>query len=282
MVQKRSSIVLDETQPDQNRLVPLTMTPGQLTTLIEQNLGGETITPGDLERAINPSGKGTKWSFIGLDGEEELVNEIVGVIVHSKTKRAYFSKKFSGGGERPECFSDDGFVGRGTIASQHGGDCIACPMAQFGSGENGSQACSSVKRLFVLRAGDMLPTIVNATPINNRAPKKYGIRLMNKRSKALDQVITRLTLSTAKSTSGFDYAKLDLALVSELDPDSLEKMRAYTAMIRPLLDSITIEHETREQAIGEFAEPQDVLEVVRPLTHDPAGERESPDFDTEF
>lgn len=254
MSSKRSSIVLDEVQPNQHQLVPLTMQPAQLATMIEQNLGGETITPGDLERAINPSGKSTKWTFIGLDGEEESVGELVGVIVHAKTKRAYFAKEYTGGGERPDCYSDDGMVGHGTIASQHGGNCLTCPMSQFGSGKNNSQACSSVKRMYLLRPGDMLPTIVNATPINNRSLKKYGVRLMNKRSKSLDQVVTRMTLSTAKSKSGFDYAKLDFALVSELDLDAQSQMKAYTAMIRPILDAASIAEETRQEAIGDFVE----------------------------
>lgn len=271
MTAKRSDIVLDET-PVQASLVPVNFNPGQIQAMISQNLGGETITPGDLERAINPSGKSTKWRFQGLDGEEESVGELTGVIVHSKTKRAYYEKEFSGGNEPPDCYSDDGMTGHGAMADKVGGVCDDCPMSKFGSGKNGSQACSQIKRIYLLRPGDMLPTIVNATPINNRTLKKYGINLMNKRGKTFNQVVSRLNLSTSKSSSGFDYAKLTISLVSELNPVEAEKMEEYCAMIRPILDSASIRTEARHEAIGDFEEPREVVSSDSRPSPSPTGD----------
>ena len=108
---------------------------GDLQEIIADNLGGEQITPFDLDRVTVPAGGALSWEVPTLDGEES-VKEIEGIVIYWRTARAYWEQGLdeSGGGSPPDCSSDDGQIGIGTIAATvQGGQCSACPMNQFGS-----------------------------------------------------------------------------------------------------------------------------------------------------
>ena len=254
---KRAAIELAE---EGRNFLPIIHNTAHMQGMIQENLGGEELSAGDLERAINPSGKSTKWTFEDIDGTEELVDSIEGVIIHSSSKRVLYLGEYKGGGEEPDCYSDDGIHGHGAPADKCGGLCANCPLQEFGSGKNNSKACSDIKRIWILREGDMLPTIVNATPINKRALRKYGVTLSNKRGRKLSEVISKLELSTAKSKSGYDYAKLRVTLVEELNEVDREKMAAYADTIRPILDSSTVRDESFKESYGTPSE--DTVDVT--------------------
>ena len=240
----KSSIVLDDVQP--RNLVPLTKSPEKIAALIQTNLGGETLSQGDLDRAVNPSGTNTKWEIPDIDETSESASELSGVIVHSCDKRAYYEGKYSGGGERPDCYSDDGVNGVGELADKCGNKCIDCPMDVFGSAKDtDAKACKEVKRVYLLREGEMLPMIVNLTPQNLRALRTYGVRLTNKRGKELPEVISKFSQATATSKSGFPYAKVTISLVEELPEADAKKMLDYAEVMKPLLSQDTVADEKR-------------------------------------
>ena len=231
----KSAIVLDESQP--RNFLPIVQDPQHISNMITRNLGGEPLSMADLDKAINPSGGKLKWEIPDIDGESESISSIEGVIIHSHDNRAYYEKEYDGSGERPDCSSPDGIHGYGVMADACGGICADCPMDKFGSGKNGSKACSDEKWVYILREGEMLPVVVSLTPTNKRALRTYGARLMNKKNRDLTQVVSKLTNSKATSKSGFPTAKVTITLVEILPEDEAKKMSDYAELMAPHIEA---------------------------------------------
>src|SRR5512144_1606913 len=85
-----------------------------LMEVLEENVGG-TITEFDLQRAKVPTGGMTAWVLPSLDGEDEIVNYIDGVLVYHREPRAYWEHAIDegGGNNPPDCRSVDGKIGVG-------------------------------------------------------------------------------------------------------------------------------------------------------------------------
>lgn len=264
----KSAIVLDESA--ESSYLPVTIGQEKVDRMIQTTLGGEPLSPSDLDKAVNPASKATKWSIPDVDGSDIEIAEPTGVIIHSKTKRSYYIKDYDGSNERPDCYSDDGITGHGGPADACGGLCADCPLSKFGSGKNGSQACDQKKRVWMLMAGDMLPTVIDMTPINFRALRKYGVKLVNKRHKNLNEVVSKLVAVTQTSASGFPYPHVTISLVEELPPDEAAKMVDYSESMVPMLEAVSIRDEVREPIVeidDETPEPK-VKVKAEPQTAD--------------
>lgn len=253
----KSAIVLDE--PDHNFL-PVLHDAAKIERMMKTNLGGENLGPGDLDRAVNPSGKNIKWEIPDIDETSESISELIGVIIYACDKRTWYKGKYTGGNERPDCYSDDGIHGIGVHAEKcEDGLCVNCPMDVFGSGPNNGKACKQVKRVYLLRESEMLPVIINLTPQNRRALRTYGARLMNKKNKELTEVVSKFSNTTATSKSGFPYAKVTISLVSMLQPTAADKMLKYAEMMEPVLTAVTVLDDDRVR-VEEDDEPIDSSE----------------------
>lgn len=210
--------------------------PGALREALMENLGGAGLSPFDLDRIKIPSAGNTNWTVPTLDGGETNTPELIGVIIHSQTVRAYWAQAFadSGGGTPPDCSSEDGVTGIGSP----GGSCFSCPYAAFGSDERHlGQACKLMKRLFWLKPGDLLPVIINITPgslskKHSSGIIKYMLRLTSQGFKA-SGVVTKATLVKDKSAGKIEYSRAEFALVGHLDKDQAIAARALGQAIAP-------------------------------------------------
>lgn len=200
----------------------------ELSDLITENLGGESLSPRDLDRVKVPSGSGSVWevpSFDGISAEKV----IKGVIVHRATRRAYWKEKYSGGGEQPDCFSDDGVLGQG----DPGGPCSECPFNEFESGHDGiSKACKEIRQLFVLTPDSLIPIVLNIPPGSLANVKAYFLRLLRAQIQPTD-VVTEIGLEKATSRGGIDYSKVTLTASDRLDIDAAAQLRAYARLLEP-------------------------------------------------
>ena len=228
---KKNSIVVSGTESAENYLAIKTGV-DEIQELIEENMGDDGLAPHELDKAGNPSGKSIKWTIPSVEGDDELTSEITGVIIYNKFTRNRWEKPFGKGepNARPVCSSIDGKIGAG----DPGGVCKLCPYAQFGSGDNNSQACKKSRLLFVLRETELLPLLVVVTPGNLKFAKKYFRRLLS-RQISPTQVISRMSLSPGKSASNFDYAIIDIAIAGRLDDETAEKMKQYSEYLKPWL-----------------------------------------------
>ena len=201
---------------------------------VQENLRGQTITAYDLDAVRMPAGGGTAWEVPTLDGSEESVKELAGVIVHFQDQRKYWEKDMeeSGGSSPPDCYSDDGVTGRGSP----GGKCNVCPLSEFKSAKDGrGQACRQVRVVYLARPGDLLPLVLNVPPTSLKNIKQYFLRLASRGIKFFE-VETVIGLEKVKGDSGITYSRATFKGPRRLSKEDLASVRTYIDGIRPALD----------------------------------------------
>lgn len=213
-----------------------------LMEVLQENVGGP-ISEFDLTRGKVPTGGMTAWVLPSLDGEDEIVNNIDGVIVYHRNPRSYWKVSLdeSGGGVPPDCSSVDGKIGVG----DPGGECAVCPFAQWGSKDGGSsrgQACKQMKLVFLLRPDALLPMALFLPPTSIRPVQQYLMGLASE-GQHYSSVVTRFALEKDKSQDGIEYAKVKLTRQGVLDDVQAAASREYSQSIRGSLDTITITEE---------------------------------------
>lgn len=232
MAKAKSEIV--ERKPFE--IAAMDMGVNQLKELIDQNIGTEGMDQFDFSRAVNPQGENVEWKIPGIEDEPEKLREVEGVIVYHRKVRVYYETEYKGGGQPPNCSSADAIVGEGNP----GGECIECPFEKFGSGKNEGKACRELKQVYMIRHGELLPTLFNVTSVNIRKPNKYLLDLLSKRRLAFNQVITKIRLEPDKSTGGYDYARTDFSLVSVLPAEQQAAMKELTRMFASMLSTAPV------------------------------------------
>lgn len=224
---------------DDNGYLALTGDVNELSDVLTENLGGETLTVQDLERVKVPTGGGLAWEIPTLDGEPETARTIEGVVIHWKTTRAYWKQALGEDGavqSPPDCRSDDGVVGVG----DPGGDCSTCPMNQWESAARGNgKACQENRLLFLLTPDSLLPIVVQAPATSIVPVKRYFLRLANRRHRYW-HVSTKLSLERVSNDAGIQYARITPSMGTALDDATKEKVNAYVTAIKPQLDAVQV------------------------------------------
>jgi hypothetical protein len=205
------------------------MDTGELAELVQENLGGETLSAGDLTRVPIPAGGATTFVIPTIDGEIE-TKEIEGIIIFTQLTRAYWPLSFdeTGGGTPPECASFDGLTGMGNP----GGNCLKCPLKEFNSGDKGRPACQEKRQIFLFQKDDFLPTLIAAPAGSLKNAKQYLTGLTARRMFS-HQVYTRLTLERDKNQDGIAYSKLVFQKIGEVEDPA--RTKALSQKLKPFL-----------------------------------------------
>ena len=163
--------------------------------------------------AKTPSSGMTAWQIKTSedDDDPEICKAIEGVILYSHKNNAYWVSGLDGGAASspPDCRSMDGVTGimqDGTTM-----DCGTCPFNQFGSDGKNGKACKNGRRIYLMRAGDVLPIRIDLAPTGNKPYDKYveNLLLPKKRGQKpmrTNQVITRIALKLETSKDGIKYS----------------------------------------------------------------------------
>jgi len=202
-----------------------------ITDMIAENIGDDTITMGDLTKIVFPSGKSTTWTIPDIESEsgEIETKKILGVIVKTQHTRQYWETEYDGGNNPPDCASEDGITGIGTP----GGNCMECPFSEFGSdAKERGKACHEKRLIFIVLKDDILPTIISAPASSLKNVRTYLFGLTSKR-KFVHSVYTEVALVTDKNEDGIDYPKITMRKAGNVETP--ETTAAYAAAIRPFL-----------------------------------------------
>lgn len=185
-----------------------------------------------FDRIKIPSGGTTAFEVPG-DSEDdvEMVKEINGVILYNHPAFSYYTEKYTGGNNPPDCGSFDGVVGHGTP----GGDCAKCPYNQFGSGYGQSKACKNRRMLYILQEGELFPQVLSLPTGSLKEFTKYVKRQLSKGRK-MNQVVTKISLKKATSSSGIAFSQAVFSMSRPLDATEkacvanlTEQVKAYAA-----------------------------------------------------
>lgn len=177
--------------------------------------------PSGFERIKIPSGGGIAFEVPGDDPESpDMVKEFKAVIAYHHPVNTYYKEKYDGSNNPPDCGSMDGRVGfteDGEII-----ECAKCPFSKFGTAEDGKgKACKQKRRLYLVREGEILPTIMTLPTGSLTEYSKYIMRLLN-RGKKSNQVVTKFSLKKAQNATGINYSQAMFALDRELESEEIK------------------------------------------------------------
>ena len=178
-----------------------------------------------------PAGGGISYEVPGDDpSSPDSVKEFKAVILYHHPIHSYYKEKFTGGNVPPDCSSMDGKIGV-MGATGECRSCGSCPLAKFGSGENGGRACKQKRRVFLLREGELLPVILTIPTGSIKEFTKYVTRLLQK-GKKTSNVVTKFTLKKAQNSTGINYSQVVCSVERVLSPEEQQNISAMSDQIK--------------------------------------------------
>lgn len=203
-----------------------------LQEVLAENLEGEAIRPQDLDKIKIPSGGGLSWEVPDIEEGVVPKRSIKGVIIYKHNHNNYYAAEYDGGGEPPDCYSNDCISGIGNP----GGSCANCPLNAWGSAKKGNgKACSNKTMLFLLMPDSLLPVSVDLPPTSAAIVRTFFLKLSSKALKYSD-IVVDLSLEKKKG-AGPDYSALVIKMDSKLNPEEKAKIAGYRESIVPSLKS---------------------------------------------
>ena len=216
---------------DHSNLLPIVPSAEDLAAIREELSDMDRVPYGRIKIAAG----GVNIFQVFEPGEEEAVpaQTIEGVIMLSHKSNGLWSKPFGSGDSKvPDCSSIDGVYGTVTETGEIGEivECASCPCNAFGSakgGEGRGKACKNMRRLYIMRRGDIFPMVLTLPPTALSAYDSYRTKVMLGRKK-MANVMTRISLKSAQNKDGVAYSTPIFEAVGVLDGVEAAAMRAYS------------------------------------------------------
>ena len=206
-----------------------------LGEILAEELDG--LTP-SFERIKIPAGGGLAYEVPGDDPDSpDSVKEFKAVILYHHPINCYYKEEYTGGNNPPDCGSMDGKLG----IDAETGECKNCAEREFnkfGSGKNGAKACKQKRRIYLLREGEALPTILSLPTGSLGEFSKYVMRLLSKGRKT-NGVVTKFTLKKAQNSGGINYSQAVFAVDRELTSEELENIVPMSEQVKAMANRVT-------------------------------------------
>ncbi len=208
----------------------------------------------EFERIKIPAGGGVMFeSPSGNPDEPDMIKEFSAVILYHHPMYVFYSSKFNGSNNPPDCLSIDGITGVGIP----GGKCMNCPNNKFGSGENGSKACKNKHQMYLLREGEIFPVILSLPTSSNREFSRYIKRLLS-RGKKSDSAVTKFSLKKAVNKTGISYSQVQFSIARELEKTEIELIKNYSEQVKSYAQS-KVNLQTVDITTGEIIDSEESL-----------------------
>ena len=206
-----------------------------LGEILAEELDG--LTP-SFERIKIPAGGGLAYEVPGDDPDSpDNVKEFKAVILYHHPINCYYKEEYTGGNNPPDSGSMDGKLG---IDAETGEckNCAECEFNKFGSGKNGAKACKQKRRIYLLREGEALPTILSLPTGSLGEFSKYVMRLLSKGRKT-NGVVTKFTLKKAQNSGGINYSQAVFAVDRELTSEELANIVPMSEQVKAMANKVT-------------------------------------------
>lgn len=234
----------------------MTLKDFNLNDALSEELSGLS---GSFERIKIPAAGMTVFEIPGENPDSsETVKDFSAVILHHHPLYVYYTDKYTGGSNPPDCGSFDGIIGDGNP----GGECAKCPYNKFGTGENGAKACKNRRRIYLLREGEIFPMILSLPTGSLKDFTRYIMRLLSKGKKS-NAVVTRFALKKATNNSGIAYSQAQFSVVRNLTEQEYALVSGLAEQVKAY--SIRVGYDTETAAEAPANVDPYTGEVIRPL-----------------
>jgi len=215
--------------------------------LLQENLGGMTLSPDDLVKVQIPTGGATTWEIPTGEGDEvDAVRAITGTVIAQMPMRLAFN-----GEKQLVCKSEDAITGNPTGESFDGltpsGNCANCPLNKWGSKGRG-KACADKMRLYVMRDDDVLPILITLPPTSLAAWRKYVISLATSTKKSYHAVKTNITLKKIAQDGRDPYSIVQFGFNAHLDEGESAYLDTFRIDFMGMLKASIEQSDTPQQA----------------------------------
>ena len=193
----------------------------------------EGMTP-TFNRIKIPAGGGIAYEVPSdEDDGPDLVKEFSAVILVQHPINTFYRDKYDGSNNPPDCGSVDGKWGI-DIETGEKIDCSKCTYSQFKSAEDGKgKACKQKRRLYLLREGDLFPTIMTLPTGSLGEFNRYIMQLLNKGKKS-NCVMTRFKLQKAQNKGGIAYSQAIFSIKRDLTAEELVYIRTRSEQVKAM------------------------------------------------
>ena len=158
--------------------------------------------------------------------DPELMKEVIGVIVHNHQANTYYSAKYDGTTNPPDCHSIDGVVGHGNP----GGECKNCPFNKYGT-DSAGKACKNKRMLYVMLEGQIFPYMFNL-PVGSIQGYTNYVKALLTRGKKVSNVVTKFSLKKATNKAGIVYSQAVFTYVRDLTNEEISSMVDLKDMVK--------------------------------------------------
>ncbi len=190
-----------------------------------------------FDRIKIPAGGGLSYEVPGDDPDSpDSVKEFKAVILYHHPISCYYKEEYTGGNNPPDCGSMDGHVG---IEAETGvvKQCADCEFNKFGSAKNGGKACKQKRRIYLLREGEALPTILSLPTGSLSEFSKYVMRLLSK-GKKTNGVVTKFTLKKVQNSGGINYSQAVFAVDRMLTQEELANIIPMSEQVKIMANKV--------------------------------------------
>jgi len=195
----------------------------RLMKVREKNLGMK-MEEGDFPRIKLPKQGDLSFTIPGAEGDV-LEKSLKGIIVYHSERKAYWEQSFEETDTTgpPDCFSNDGEIGRGNP----GGSCEGCPHNQWGSsGKGNGKACSDFTLIFMLRPDMFMPDLIRIPPTSVKAVRQFFVSLFSK-GILYYEVEVEITAAKDKAGNGMAISTFNLRATGKLPEDQIDRIESY-------------------------------------------------------
>ena len=220
--------------------------PGNFQSAVEEEMEGLEYS---FNRVKIPAGGGLTFEVPGDNPDSpDSVKELIGVIVDHHPVNAFWSDKYSGQNNPPDCSSMDGKKGIG----KPGGACSSCPYNDFGSAEDGKgKACKNMRRIYLLPEGDLFPLLITLPPTSIKSFSDYIAKRIITKGLRSYSVVTKITLKRVQNSNGISYSQAQFSLLNKLPDEIVQQLAAYSADLKKMTRKIEIVDEYDEFSSNE-------------------------------
>lgn len=233
---------------------------------IHEEMEGLGEIPMDVIKV--PSGGGIAFEVPGEDGSADMAKEIVGIILSHHPQNSYWMGNYTGGNESPDCASNDGITGTNTTTGKVT-KCAECPMNEYGTAAVGNgKACKNQHKVYILQENAILPAILSIPPTSIKAFRDYvGKRLLLRGKKPAD-VITKVSLTKATSSTNLSYSQCVFTKVADLDDATKAALAPMADMVKAIAQKNKTAKVELKEATGSApcAEAEAVFQDAPPPT----------------